>query len=70
MESTRIELYPFSYFDLMRRKWVRARYRAQLQTIAERYPAFQITGAAEIRDGGDSFQMAAGHLARGPKERG
>ena len=66
-----IALYPFRHFDIARRRWVIARYRAQLQTIAERYPAFQITGAAEIRDGGgDPFQLTAGHLARGPGGEG
>jgi len=59
-----IALYPFRYFDIARRRWVIARYRARLQTIAERYPAFQITGAAEIRDG-DETRLTAGHLARG-----
>lgn len=50
MDSRRIELYPFSYYDLMRRKWQRARYRARLDVIAERYPAFKIEGAPEIRE--------------------
>ncbi len=47
----RVELYPFSYFDLMRRKWMRARYRAEFDVIATRYGAFRIEGAPEVREG-------------------
>lgn len=46
----RIALYPFSYFDLRRRKWLRARYVASLEQMAERYPCFRIEGAPEIRE--------------------
>ena len=60
---SRIVLYPFEHFDLRTRRWLRARYVAQLEEIAMRYPAFRVTGAPEIRDG-DSSRLTAGHLAR------
>jgi hypothetical protein len=47
----RLELYPFSYFDVMRRRWIKARYVAKFQDIAERYDAFRIEGPPEIREG-------------------
>ena len=49
-EPRRVALYPFSYFDIRRRKWLRARYVASLAQMAQRYPCFRIEGAAEIRD--------------------
>jgi hypothetical protein len=64
----RITLFPFSYFDLRTRRWVRARYRARLEEIAVRYPAFRIAGPPEIREG-DGTGNTAGHLARGPGRR-
>lgn len=59
-----MELYPFAYFDPLRRKWMRARYVATLEDIAKRYPAFRITGAPELRTEGGGG--TAGHLARSP----
>lgn len=46
----RIVLYPFSYFDVRSRKWWRGRYVCELWEIAERYAAFRIVGAPEVRD--------------------
>jgi hypothetical protein len=39
-------LYPFRYFDPVRKRWVRARYVAELREIAELYAAeWEITVA-------------------------
>lgn len=46
-----LRLYPFSYYDLMRRRWTRARYVASLENIAQRYGCFRIDGKPEIREG-------------------
>jgi hypothetical protein len=41
----RLELYPFRYFDIRRRRWWwKARYVCELWEIAARYPAFKIIG--------------------------
>jgi hypothetical protein len=62
-ETTRTELYRFQYFDLMRRKWTKARYRAELKEIAARYGCFKLDGPPEIREvSADS--LTAGHSAR------
>jgi len=45
-------LYPFRFFDDVTRKWVRARYVAELHVIAERYAQWEITGSPEIRSRG------------------
>jgi hypothetical protein len=47
-----IKLYPFSYYNEVRKRWVRARYVAQLETIKATYPKYRLEGQAEIRDGG------------------
>lgn len=64
-EHFRTELYPFSYFDLLRRRGIRARYVCELDEIAVRYPAFRVTGKPEVREVGDPARLTAGHLARG-----
>lgn len=47
-----LELYPFKYFDPVRKRWAKARYRATREEIAARYPqGWEITGAPEIREG-------------------
>ena len=49
-------LYPFRFFDDVTKKWVRARYVAELHVIAERYAQWEIIGPPEIRiDVGGSF---------------
>lgn len=47
-----IALYPFRHFDPVRKRWVKARYKATREDIATRYPAgeWEITGPPEIRD--------------------
>jgi hypothetical protein len=44
-------LYPFRYFDPVRKRWIRARYVAERHEIAERYAQWEITGPPEIRTG-------------------
>ena len=46
----RLELFPFRYRDPRTGKWIRARYRAERQEIAQRYAEWEITGLAEIRE--------------------
>jgi hypothetical protein len=49
-ERIHVELYPFSYFDEVRRRWLRARYLATLEEIRDRYQQFRIEGPPEVRD--------------------
>ena len=42
-------LYPFSYYDDLRRRWLRARYKASLKDIQARYPQYRLEGEPEIR---------------------
>jgi hypothetical protein len=42
------QLYPFRYKDPVTGKWVRARYRASLETIAARYATWEVTGAPSV----------------------
>jgi hypothetical protein len=46
----RLELYPFRYRHPLTGKWIRARYKAELHEIAERYAEYEITGPPEIRE--------------------
>jgi hypothetical protein len=53
----RMELYPFRYFDQVRKRWVNASYKATLEDITARYERFEITGVPEIRSGnGGQFE--------------
>lgn len=38
------KLYPFRYFDPLRRRWVTARWKASIEALCERDEPFQITG--------------------------
>lgn len=49
-----LELYPFSYYDEIRKRWIKARYVCELDEIKARYPKYRIEGPPEIRDGGPS----------------
>jgi hypothetical protein len=42
---------PFRFFDPIRRRWIRARYVAELHDIAAHYEQWEITGPPEIRSG-------------------
>ena len=55
MPGVPIEVYTFRYRDPVTGKWVRARYKADLQAIAKRYAEWQITGAAEVRTPGGGW---------------
>jgi hypothetical protein len=56
-----ITLYPFRAYDVLRRRWYRARYVAEIDEIGRRVPAFQITGRPEIRDVPDDWrELTAG----------
>jgi hypothetical protein len=43
------EFFAFRFYDPLHRKWLRARYLAERETIAERYTEWQIVGPPEIR---------------------
>ena len=43
------EFFPFKYYDELRRKWIRARYVAELAVIADRYEQWEVTGPPELR---------------------
>ncbi len=60
-----IALYPFEYWGLARKRWVRARYVAELDEIGQRHCAFRVLGPPELREAGASDSLTAGHLARG-----
>lgn len=63
--STKIELYPFEAFDLVRRRWVKARHVATLEDLGRDGRPFRITGAPERRTVSNARMLTAGHLARG-----
>ena len=46
----RLELFPFRFRDPLTGKWVRARYKAMQQELAERFAEFEIIGPPEIRE--------------------
>jgi hypothetical protein len=46
----RLELYAFRYRDPLTKKWVRARYVAELREIAARYAEYEVLGPPEIRN--------------------
>jgi hypothetical protein len=49
-----LELFPFRFRDPVSGKWIRARYVAQRDDIAERYAEWEIIGPPEIRDADSS----------------
>jgi len=62
-----LELYPFEAFDLVRRRWVKARHRATLADLGQDGCPFRIVGAPERREVRDAGSLTAGHLASRPK---
>ena len=64
-----IELLTFEYRDPLRRGWIRARYKARIEDITERYTEFRLVGEPELREVGDPGALTAGHLARGLPSR-
>ena len=63
-----ILLYPFRYFDPIRKRWVRARYVAERHVIESSYEKWEITGPPEVRrrgghyDSFNPFRNPAAHL--------
>jgi hypothetical protein len=47
-KSQRDPLYPFRFFDPIRKRWVDARYRATRADIAAHYEKWEITGPGWI----------------------
>jgi hypothetical protein len=47
----RVELYAFSYFDPLRKRWLRARYCAHLEDIESQYAQYRLDGPPEVREG-------------------
>ena len=42
-------MYEFKYFDYLRGRWMRARYRCQAPEIRCRYGDYELVGRAEVR---------------------
>lgn len=61
------ELYDFRFFDPIRGRWIRGRYRATLENLRAQYPRFETIGEPEIRERGDLYDSAPGRLAEPPK---
>lgn len=47
----RSELCSFSYFDPIRKRWIRARFKASIEHIRAQYAQYRIEGPPEIREG-------------------
>jgi hypothetical protein len=43
-----LTLYPFRYRDPVTRRWMKARYVAELEVIKARYAEFELTGPPEV----------------------
>ena len=50
-----VMLYRFSYYDELRGRWIRARYKCSLEDIRQRYPQHRIEGKPETRRGSGQF---------------
>ena len=70
-------LYPFRYFDPVRKRWIRARYVAERHIIEASYAQWEIIGPPEIRTGTATMfnpwaklpPRPAAHLPPGVPER-
>jgi len=66
-------LYPFRYFDPVRKRWIRARYLAERHVIESNYAQWEIIGPPEIRQRGnaarDSFNPFRRQSAHLPPDR-
>lgn len=60
-------LYPFESFDLVRRRWVRARHVAVLADLGADGRPFRIIGEPELREIAAPGSLTAGHLATRPR---
>jgi hypothetical protein len=66
---TTLLLYHFKFFDRVSGKWLRSRYAAEREVIAQRHAQFEIIEPPEIRVASDDpCALSAGHLARRPGE--
>ena len=65
-----LHLYRFRYFDSVHNKWLKARYVAERDVIAQRYARFELIEPPEVREvSDDPYVLGAGHLAGArPKE--
>jgi hypothetical protein len=61
-----IELFAFEFFDPMRKRRVRACYKATREVIAAQYVEYRLIGEPELRERGDPAGLTAGHVAKGP----
>jgi hypothetical protein len=66
---TTLFLYHFKFFDRVSGKWLRSRYAAEREVIAQRHAQFEIIEPPEVREVSDPGALTAGHLARQPGER-
>ncbi|HYE40932.1 MAG TPA: hypothetical protein VEB23_13430 [Ramlibacter sp.] len=56
-----LRLYPFKYRDPLTGRWVKARYKAEIHELEQRYPGrYEITGPPEERDSGGQGFMPPG----------
>ena len=46
-------LYPFRYFDPIRNRWMKARYKARKDDIAARHAQWEVTGPGWRSEGGN-----------------
>jgi hypothetical protein len=67
---TTLVLYHFKYFDPVSGMWLRSRYAAEREVVAQRHAQFEIIKPPEVREVSDDLRaLTAGHLARRPGER-
>ena len=57
----RVELYAFSYFDSVRKRWLRARYRATIEDIKSRHSQYKLEGPPEVREGPRDPRIISGN---------
>jgi hypothetical protein len=63
-----LHLYHFRYCDPIRHKWLLARYVAEREVIAERYPQFELIEPPEVRELADDWLYAdASRVAYRPR---
>ena len=56
--KTPLLLFPFRFFDPIRKRWVRARYVAERHQIEAGYAQWEIIGAPEIRSRGNATMFS------------
>jgi hypothetical protein len=57
-DSSPLLLYGFSYFDPLRKRWLRARCVASIEDIKARYSEYRLEGEPEIRsNAGAGFML-------------